>query len=34
MKNLEIDLIPVLQATGFMVAHCATINKIETIATN
>lgn len=34
MKNLEIDLIPVLQATGFIAAQFAMINKIETLTTN
>jgi hypothetical protein len=34
MKNLEKDLIPVLQATGFIAAQFAMINEIETTTTN
>ena len=33
-NNLEKDLIPVLQATGFIAAQFAMINEIETTTTN
>lgn len=34
MKNFEIDLIPVLQANGFIAAQFAMINEIETTTKN